>query len=255
MRLICPNCSAQYEVGTVMLPDGGRNVQCSSCAHVWFQAGDGEARADYHDAPDPEEYERGDEHGDEAERPAPPPRRELDERTRAILREEAAREAAARRGNATRTGEPSATDATGQPADAGTEDGAAAPKPAPSVAASAAMPEAGTRRPERLPDADKLTSTLAPAPPPARPASDHHAPRAERHPESPDRRGGARLGFWLVILFAALLAICYFAAPRIAEIVPSLEPSLARYVEAVNGLRAGIGEVFSGVTGDADEPL
>lgn len=37
MRLICPNCGAQYEVDARVIPDGGRDVQCSNCGHTWFQ--------------------------------------------------------------------------------------------------------------------------------------------------------------------------------------------------------------------------
>ncbi|PTQ73443.1 zinc-ribbon domain-containing protein [Celeribacter persicus] len=37
MRLICPNCGAQYEVDARVIPDTGRDVQCSNCGHTWFQ--------------------------------------------------------------------------------------------------------------------------------------------------------------------------------------------------------------------------
>ncbi|MBE9639065.1 zinc-ribbon domain-containing protein [Salipiger mangrovisoli] len=37
MRLICPNCGAQYEVPVDAVPAGGRDVQCSNCGHTWFQ--------------------------------------------------------------------------------------------------------------------------------------------------------------------------------------------------------------------------
>lgn len=37
MRLICPNCSAKYDVDGTVIPDTGREVKCSSCQHVWFQ--------------------------------------------------------------------------------------------------------------------------------------------------------------------------------------------------------------------------
>ncbi len=37
MRLICPNCGAQYEVPEDVIPDGGRDVQCSNCGDTWFQ--------------------------------------------------------------------------------------------------------------------------------------------------------------------------------------------------------------------------
>lgn len=37
MRLICPNCSTQYDVDAAAIPDGGREVQCGVCDTVWFQ--------------------------------------------------------------------------------------------------------------------------------------------------------------------------------------------------------------------------
>ncbi|WP_425071896.1 zinc-ribbon domain-containing protein [Sagittula sp. S175] len=37
MRLICPNCGAQYDVPTEVIPEGGRDVQCSNCGHTWYQ--------------------------------------------------------------------------------------------------------------------------------------------------------------------------------------------------------------------------
>ena len=37
MRLICPNCDAEYQVDDAAIPDGGRDVQCSNCGHAWFQ--------------------------------------------------------------------------------------------------------------------------------------------------------------------------------------------------------------------------
>ncbi|TNJ47655.1 zinc-ribbon domain-containing protein [Phaeobacter sp. B1627] len=38
MRLICPNCGAQYEVPEDVIPDEGRDVQCSNCGDTWFQS-------------------------------------------------------------------------------------------------------------------------------------------------------------------------------------------------------------------------
>jgi predicted Zn finger-like uncharacterized protein len=37
MRLICPNCGAQYEVADDVIPAAGRDVQCSNCSHTWFE--------------------------------------------------------------------------------------------------------------------------------------------------------------------------------------------------------------------------
>lgn len=40
MRLICPNCGAQYEVPDEVIPAAGRDVQCSNCGHTWLQTPD-----------------------------------------------------------------------------------------------------------------------------------------------------------------------------------------------------------------------
>jgi predicted Zn finger-like uncharacterized protein len=37
MRLVCPNCAAQYEVDDSAIPDNGRDVQCANCGNTWFQ--------------------------------------------------------------------------------------------------------------------------------------------------------------------------------------------------------------------------
>lgn len=38
MRITCPNCGAQYEVDDALIPETGRDVQCSSCGKGWFQS-------------------------------------------------------------------------------------------------------------------------------------------------------------------------------------------------------------------------
>ncbi len=60
MRLICPNCNAQYEVDDSVIPESGRDVQCSNCGRSWFQHGAGhlpEAEPDPLPAPDEWEAE------------------------------------------------------------------------------------------------------------------------------------------------------------------------------------------------------
>jgi predicted Zn finger-like uncharacterized protein len=37
MRLVCPNCDAQYELAEGAISEEGRDVQCSNCGHTWFQ--------------------------------------------------------------------------------------------------------------------------------------------------------------------------------------------------------------------------
>ena len=56
MRLVCPNCDAEYEVDDAAIPRDGRDVQCSNCGHAWFQAhpeieAEAEAEADLYEAP------------------------------------------------------------------------------------------------------------------------------------------------------------------------------------------------------------
>ncbi len=133
MRLVCPNCDAQYEVDDAAIPDAGRDVQCSNCGHAWFQRHPtAEAEQEIEDeiflsddevapgphpqpaAPPPVEPAPAvaaappapatDEYDEEPELPAPPPpaeevqppKRALDESLMAVLREEAEREQAVR---------------------------------------------------------------------------------------------------------------------------------------------------------------
>lgn len=45
MRLICPNCDAQYDIDDDVIPQGGRDVECSNCSHTWFQTNTAKAPA------------------------------------------------------------------------------------------------------------------------------------------------------------------------------------------------------------------
>src|SRR6056297_2059498 len=108
MRLICPNCGAQYEVPSEVIPETGRDVQCSNCGDTWFQH-----HPDHAPPPPAEDTPAADPHGwseepaedaaGTAERAdadpggtAEGPRRELDPEVTSVLREEADREKQAR---------------------------------------------------------------------------------------------------------------------------------------------------------------
>ncbi|APX21952.1 MAG: hypothetical protein CML50_19200 [Rhodobacteraceae bacterium] len=119
MRLICPSCGAQYEVPSNVIPEGGRDVQCSNCGHTWFQAHPDDDPSQAPDAggplpdedPQPESGSAdepteaapvADVSDPEAEPEIPPVpsegtrlrrRRELDPSVAEVLREEAEREA------------------------------------------------------------------------------------------------------------------------------------------------------------------
>lgn len=53
MRLVCPNCGAQYEVDDRVMPEGGRDVQCSNCGHAWFFTPPRPASTKAEEAPEP----------------------------------------------------------------------------------------------------------------------------------------------------------------------------------------------------------
>lgn len=224
MRLICPNCDAEYEVDDAAIPDGGRDVQCSNCGHGWFQL-----PAEVETAIAEEEALFGVPAVSATEvspDPAPPVRRKLDEDLMAVLREEAEREAAARRAEAA-------------PIETQTEMPLAAPP-------QAATPSQAARRIARL----KGVDPDAPAPQPARPNSRRQLlPDIEEINSSlrsstsetdqgPDRppapRRGFKSGFLLALFVAAIGAGIYAAAPRITAEAPALGPALAAYTARVD---------------------
>jgi predicted Zn finger-like uncharacterized protein len=101
MRLICPNCAAQYEVPTEVIPAGGRDVQCSNCAHTWFQKHPDEDADLAEELGHPLAEEHGTDWAEEPEQdptpdpspePAPRPQRKLPDDVADVLREEAALE-------------------------------------------------------------------------------------------------------------------------------------------------------------------
>ena len=281
MRLICPNCEAEYEVDDAAIPDTGRDVQCSNCGHAWFQLPpEIELALEQEDelfglsgAPDPlPDLDEDDLPPPPAAAPAAePPRRSMDENLMAILREEAEREAAARKAEAapietqtemglsapaaaaaaaaaaavTASAErSSAAGVTPSPAHAGGLAAAArriaqlkgqdpdAPPPAP--------PRPATRR-DLLPDIEEINSSLKGAEPAVM------AMEADDGP-GPSGASGFRSGFALAILLALLLLVVYVAAPRIVAMVPQAEGAVSAYVAGVDGLRLWLDAVLRSAT-------
>lgn len=262
MRLICPNCGAQYEVDDSVIPENGRDVQCSNCGHTWYQrsanspeepaepeleapapedsaepaedivadAPEPEAEPEEFDAPEPENQPEP----EETERPKP---RGLDDGVASILQQEAEREVQERANDAAHTSATTdlglddleqETDATIQKRMArlrGIDEDHGA-------AVAAAAIGAGQRK-DLLPDIEELNSSLTAS---AQSASDGDEPIEQEQ----RRRSGFRLGFVLTIAFFAVLALAYVFAPKIVEMIPGLEGLLTAYVDWVNMLRSSV---------------
>lgn len=279
MRLICPNCGAQYEINAALVPEAGRDVQCSACGHTWFQrretveeavaqeagvtapvqdetlaAGgdpaDGAAAAASVPAPEPEPEPEV----PEPEIPEPPRLRRPDQAALAILREEAEREAEARRreargletqGDLGLTG--SAPGRGPQPAGPTPADIAAAatgavidPRPAPAapedIDLDLGADEAAAKGSDVFPDIEEINSSLS--------AAEHAAMSAQEAAlvaeTERSSRLGFRIGFLTVVAFVAILIVLYAFAPRLAEEFPGLRPALSNYVDWANARRDGV---------------
>ncbi len=247
MRLICPNCGAQYEVADDVIPEDGRDVQCSNCGNTWFEsrgASDVEdAFAEIPDAPSQGTDDPDISWPEEEETPAPeaaPQRQELDPAIADILREEAAREAQARQREAEAAVE-------SQP-DLGLDAAAAAPdqrsqeaqrrmasrKGEDVEAGSVPVAESAASRRELLPDIEEINSSL-------RSDSERGTPNAAIPEEVViKKRRGFRVGFFGVLLIFAILTVLYVFAAQIGAMVPSLADPLSDYVAAVDSLRIWI---------------
>ncbi|MEQ8898011.1 MAG: zinc-ribbon domain-containing protein [Roseovarius sp.] len=263
-RLICPNCGAQYEVPDEVVPESGRDVQCSNCGDTWFQThpdhphtaapGNPAEAEDTSEAHEPDWVEvddPDDEEDDLTATPAAeaPSRRELDPDIASVLREEASREKQAR-----------AAEQGGlemQP-DLGL-DGAHDDSDRRSHQAKARMArlrgaspqddpnedeeiDPATRR-GLLPDIDDVNSTIASAQPTAQ---EDLSARDGSRVTAPERStGGFRRGLRLAVLLAILATAVYIFSPQIAETIPATADPLVAYVETVNGWRAQLNEAVA----------
>jgi predicted Zn finger-like uncharacterized protein len=259
MRLICPNCDAEYEVDDAAIPDAGRDVQCSNCGHAWFQAGPGsdvaqdtapafpdDTRADA--APEVEPAEDQISMADAATPDLPmadlPMRaRTVDESVMAVLQEEAAHEMAARRAEMAvpvETQPDLGLDAGGpamQAQQTGNDVAGMAPVQTP-------PPPRQTTRREMLPDIEEINSTLRPS----EAARDDNDDGPMVMPMA-QARSGFRSGFVLMLLLAAVLVALYLMAPRLAQQIPGAKGALDAYVAAVDAGRVWLDGATKSVIG------
>lgn len=293
MRLVCPNCDAEYEVDDAAILRTGRDVQCSNCGHAWFQTHpemvDPEAEdllpeagpvsapeALTEDFPEPEPEpdqaaeifpeaalaDPADEQGpaapeddslavsvaqavaqsiartEIAPEPAMPAAtpvadvaaatRNIDESVLAVLREEAAREVAARRAESP-TLETQTEMRLAPAAAAAASTVVARLKGEPEVA-----PPTGPRpRRDLLPAIEEINSTLRASS--GRPGEEEQSLVAAEAAQAARNRFGS--GFITLVLIGVILLAIYILAPVIAEKVPALAAVLSAYVTAVDAAR------------------
>lgn len=222
MRLICPNCDAQYEVPENVIPDAGRDVQRSDCGNTWFQGPDQEA-SDQDETP----FER----------------QQLPSEVSEILHEEAEFEIQARAhefdelasedvdedvGVSVDVAEPQEPETIAERRARETRERMARMR---GVEANNPFVEASDSRKGVLPDVDAINSSLSP---------DHGAAQVKKTIDLQDlnrkrRRGsGFRTGFTISVFLGLLIVALYITHDNVGRAVPFAAPaldSLAEYVD------------------------
>lgn len=231
MRLTCPNCSAQYEVPDEVIPEDGRDVQCSNCDHTWFQAKHPAEPAAEPDTvvavqAEPTEVKEAEvsEAEPEAESPAPDPEPDIkpaespavgnvDPAVAGILQEEAAREAElrAREGDGLEVQQDMALDSVLEPEFELRQ-------------SSVTETSEAAGQKDELPDVEAINSSLR---------GDSTADQ-----EPPARKSGSFVrGFALILIIGVVLFLIYSNAQQISQAVPQVDPILNSYVSLVDQAR------------------
>ena len=257
MRLICPNCSAQYEVPADVIPAEGRDVQCSNCQETWFQTHpDTEPPTDVTQtlkehfaqteptaAPEPAQSDTiAEDDPDIAPAPAithERSKREIDPSVADILREEAQREREQRAAETFEHQDEFALDA-----DEPTSD----PKPEKSGYIDPKLDDldemykdtvsdAPASRRDLLPDIEKINSTLR---------RDKKSANREEPKTQAQKNASGRRGFRAAIILLLLAVAVYAYADLITSNVPQLAPYLDAYVAQIDQWRAALTDQTSG---------
>ena len=277
MRLTCPNCAAEYEVDAALIPDEGRDVQCSNCGKTWFElpptaeaepptpviaapvadslandAGDEADQSEWDEpqssqpqeetapAPEPPAEPQGAPEArqiSEPVTPAAPKRREVDPRALDILKEEADRELATRRKEREGVEVQSEFDLTER-------SGGAEPSRALRARMARLRGESDPRPQSQPPQVSQQSQRMGYARPERELLPDIEEinsslrpPDAEAEAAADARRADFRRGFGMMLGLAAFLVAIYIAAPAIARTLPGLQPMMVAYLDAANGFR------------------
>ena len=254
MRLLCPNCGAQYEVPEDHIPRKyGRDVQCSACNHTWFQTHpaqdlnpspqddlegqDSLAERGDHSASTGASLETEEGGSISANRgPKTDPTRQkrpLHPSVAGVLREEAKREVEERSIAAAQSekiqdnpeSESNASRSTGSD----TARDADVDMRALDALYQKSDQTAKSARGALLPDIDEINSTLS--------ADVADWPTDSEASAATIERGQRKLGFFLGITLIFAAAAIYYFAPQIGERIPVLQEPLELYQQWVNSIR------------------
>jgi len=258
MRLICPVCDARYDIDDSVIPDGGRDVQCSSCGHTWFQKDNKKpVTRPLMQAPQSRPIDPAPKREqpvtrpllnphDAEEAPTPPAadattRKALDKSIADILREEAAREqqVAASAGAFEASSETAGQSAKDRAAETRrriaemTKDPALTPA-AVAAASTGAVPGTNVNS---VPDIDEINATLR-----ARAIAGGRDGLTEQEYEEVVYRRGFRRGFFFILLLIGAMVAAYIFADEIKENLPQTAIFMDNYVMTADQLRVWLRE-------------
>ena len=230
MRLVCPSCSAEYEVNDAAIGAKGRMVRCASCAAEWFQApGVGAASpaaeppAAEPATPDPGPADAGPADPVVADPPPAAPEPELSAKQPAYRQTPSESDEYAR-----------LRAEFGEDGPGGAKKGETVyvdedPRVVEGVAAAAPAADGTRARARRRADTEDLEASL------------------HDNPEDVAAGGGAFIaGFATVTLVALILIALYVKAPELAEIAPQAEGPLAAYAGLVDQGRMALAQALGG---------
>lgn len=253
MRIVCPNCDAQYEVPKTVVPAEGRDVECSNCGKMWYQHHPehppqdapepastvpptvAPATSAQHPAPqavsEPTPAPDSPTQTTQPTQPTRPVRREIDPGVADILRQEAAREKAARDAETLEVQTDLNLEPTPDPAPPHKQPDAPTQTKRPDYDANS-LGEPTSRR-ELLPDIEEINSTL-------RSTADRNAAGNDLSPDAPLKRRqkrSFRRGFVVSVAMVALASLVYVFAPDISDTFPTAGPLLEQYSSAMDDAR------------------
>lgn len=272
MRLICPKCDAQYNVADDAIPKGGRDVQCSTCGHTWFQtemsrvlsrpvsrvlsrpiptAVKSEAREPMAaTSRDVGAYDVPHQHKEKSQTHQPK-HRPVEPNIANILREEAAREhrnipapdkAAETRRPERKAADPAEIEATRARIaemanlDMGNRGDTRSSKASAAGAAGVAM-----ANPRSVPGINEINAVLRER------EQNSGAGITEAERVEAIRRQGFRRGFFLVLGLFAVIVTPYVLAEQIIENIPQSRETMTQYVTIIEQLRLSMNVTISGI--------